>query len=137
MCKGDTKALYKTFNKITRSKSENQIPEGKSEDQLAIECAEFFTNKIQKIRDELKGKPKYVSKMNHSVAEFSKFKILTQENVEKLIKGMLTKSCELDAMPINILKNDIILKKILINCHCNKTFIESNQLEFGVNICRS
>ena len=33
--------------------------------------------------------------------------------MEKLIKGMSTKSCELDAMPTNILKNDIILKKIL------------------------
>ena len=52
-------------------------------------------------------------KKNHSVAGFSKFKILTQEEVEKLIKGMSTKSCELDAMPSTILKNDIILKKIL------------------------
>eukprot|EP00794_Sanderia_malayensis_P002898 gene2898-3350_t len=103
-CKGDTRALYKTFNKITGSKSENQMPEGKSEDQLATEFAEFFTNKIQKIRDDLKEKPKYVPKKNHSIAEFSKFKILTQEDVEKLIKGMSTKSCELDAMPTNILK---------------------------------
>ena len=33
--------------------------------------------------------------------------------MKTLIKGMSTKSCELDAMPTNILKNDIILKKIL------------------------
>ena len=71
LCKGDTRALYKTFNKITGSKSENQMPEGRSEDQLATEIAEFFTNKIQKIKE----KPKYVSKKNHSVAGFSKFKI--------------------------------------------------------------
>lgn len=42
MSKGDTKALYKTFNKTMGSKSENQMPEGKSEDQLATGFAELF-----------------------------------------------------------------------------------------------
>ena len=113
MCKGNTKELYKTFNKIIGLKSEDQMPEGKSEDQLATEFAEFFTNKIQKIRDELKENPKYVPKKNHSISGFSKFKMLTQEDVGKLIKGISTKCCELDAMSTNILKNGTILKKIL------------------------
>ena len=68
---------------------------------------------IQKIRDELKEKSKYISNKNNSIAECSKFKMLTQEDVERPIKGMSTKSCELEAMPTNILKNDIIRTKIL------------------------
>ena len=102
MCKGDTKALYKTSNKITGSRLENQMPEGRSESRLATEFSEVLTNKIWKIKDELEDKPKFVAKTNHSIAEFSKFKILIQD-VEKLLKGMETRSCELDVIPTNIL----------------------------------
>ena len=54
MCKGDTKALYKTFNKITGSKSENQMPEGKSEDQHATEFAEFLQTRYRKSEKNLR-----------------------------------------------------------------------------------
>lgn len=119
-CKGDTKRLYQTFNKLTGVKKENPLPEGKSNDELAEEFADFFLSKIEIIRNDLKDIPSYQPYSDRIIPIIDGWQDLSQDEVKKLITTMATKSCEMDIMPTKILKQilvsllEIITK--IINC---------------------
>ena len=50
----DSKQLFRTLNSLLGNKSENPLPIGTTNDQLAEDFADFFLNKIDKIRGGLK-----------------------------------------------------------------------------------
>ena len=54
-CRGDVKGLYKMVNTIMGTSSDNPFPNHTSDKDLAEEFADFFMDKIQKIRDNLTG----------------------------------------------------------------------------------
>ena len=60
-------------------------------------------NKIQTIKDSLADHPLYRPKPTN-IPKFDAFKELREEDMKKLISIMKTKSCELDILPIHILK---------------------------------
>ena len=74
------------------------------------EFADFFMNKIQKIRDALDKHPKYNS-CSKEVVSLDSFKLLSEKQVKSIIASMSTKSCELDVLPTQLLKD--ILDRIL------------------------
>ena len=102
----DAKKLHKIFNNITGNISENPLPESKSDDKLANNFANFFIQKIQKIGDSLEHHPKYeMSKSTTRLREvLSQFRELSEDEVEKIIKGMTTKSCKSDPIHTSLLK---------------------------------
>ena len=59
-CKQDTKKLYTLVNRIVGRTSENSLPKHASNNQLAEEFANYFMDKIKKIRDDPKQHPKYI-----------------------------------------------------------------------------
>ena len=133
---------YMIFNNITRNISENSLPELKSDEKLANNFADFFIQKIQKIRDSLEHHPKYdLSKSTTRLRELlSQFMEVSEDEVKKIKKGMTTKSCESDPIPTSlpkqilpaaiptIRKNNECVTKVwnfclkLEDCHCQTPF---------------
>ena len=100
-------------------KSKQVLPANNNLEDLCEEFADFFAEKIVKIRLDLEKEVatgnisttksgNQVPTINH---ELNKFHAVTEEYIEKLVNNMATKSCELDAMPTWLLKEslDILL----------------------------
>ena len=102
-CQKDTRKLYKLVVYLTGTATENPLPPGKTDNQLAEDFAKFFMNKVQTIRDNLADHPLYKPKPTN-IQKLDTFKNLSTEDVRKLINKMKTKSCELDVLPTYILK---------------------------------
>lgn len=103
-CKGDIKRLYRHFKNITGEKLENPMPEGRTDQELADDFANYFIDKIETIRDSLQSIPKFVP--SEPVAcGLDGFQSLSEEQVQKIIFSLSSKSCELDIIPTHILKD--------------------------------
>ena len=68
----DTKKLYKIINNITGTKEDNPMPPGDSDMEIAQSFAEYFVEKIDKIRDKFEYVPPY-SPPVEDIPKFSKF----------------------------------------------------------------
>ena len=108
-CGSNTKKLYNLVNNITGRVKINPMPPGKSDQLLANEFAEYFLNKIDKIRDDLVSSQTYLP-TPRDVAQLSSFQTTTEEEVINIIRSMPTKSCESDIIPTKLLKQ--ILNKL-------------------------
>ena len=102
-CNRDTKQLYKLVTELTSSVKENPLPIGKSYNELAEEITDFFLSKIQCLYDSLDGYDK-ISPQHHSASKLSSFTPLTESDVATVIRGMASKSREIDPIPTTLLK---------------------------------
>ena len=57
-CKGDTRKLYSLVRYLTGTKVQNPMPSSIGDKKLANDFADYFIEKIQKIRDDLDDNPK-------------------------------------------------------------------------------
>ena len=109
-CKGDVKGLYRMVNTLMGTSSEYPLPNHTSDKDLAEEFADFFMVKI--------------------TTRLAAFRPFEQTEVKKIIFGMKSKSCELDALPTRLLKQCIedILPTItnLVNIHCRRVYLHLN-----------
>ena len=105
-CGNDTKRLYNLVNNITGRVRVNPMPPGKSDENLAEEFADYFLNKINKIRDDLANCPTY-SPSSTCTHELSCFNSVTEEEVKKQIRSMPTKSCESNTISTKLFKQCI------------------------------
>ena len=64
-------------------------------------------NKIRKIRDALNTHPKFKPFGQSSSKFFVSFTKLVEDEVEKIIMSMPTKSCKWDVLPTKVLKDTI------------------------------
>ena len=101
--KGNSKKLYQLVSEITGTKSENPMPPGKGDNILAEEFAEYFMNKISKIRDSLKDYPNY-KPLRKEISVFDHFVEFSEAEIKMLISELNTKSCEIDILPASLLK---------------------------------
>lgn len=100
--KGKMCQLYKLVNNLTNSNQENMFHPGTDED-LSKVFLEYFMSKIKDIRHAVAGKPKY-EPTQCCEGKFYQFHEVAEDDVEKLILRMPTKSCKLDAIPTQLLK---------------------------------
>ena len=84
--------------------SNNPLPNDANNKDLAEEFADFFMDKIQKIIDNLTENPIY-KPTRKSIPSLAEFRPFNQMEVKKIILSMKTKSCELDALPMKLLKD--------------------------------
>ncbi len=105
--KGDQKALFKTVKSLLNQNTENPLPSGYSDEDLANKFSDFFCEKVTKIRNDLDTCeiPTMVldSKCAPS-ASLSEFSVLTVDEVKALIRKSPSKSCALDPIPTELLK---------------------------------
>ena len=96
---GDAKKLYSFIAHITSSKPLNPMPPAESDAILADQFADFFLDKIAKIRQRFtEDSGKYKLK-DSGCPVFRKFSTISESEVLRLIREMKVKSCELDAIP--------------------------------------
>ena len=109
----DTKKLFSLINTITGSKKTNPLPPSTSDEELAEEFATFFMSKIRKIRHALDTHPKFKPTWHNNSKSFVNFTKLVEDEAEKNIMSMPTKSCKLDVLQTKVLKEII---KLLFPC---------------------
>ena len=107
----DAKSLNKYINKLTGTKDINPMPSNRNEQQLCEDFADYFLNKIQRIRTDLSEFPLYNPSENTGIPRFRSFAPMTSKQVQKIIMEMSSKSCEIDIIPTTILKK--LLPKLL------------------------
>jgi hypothetical protein len=110
-------------SELTGTKSENPMPAGDSNISLAENFADFFLNKINKIRDSLTDYESYIPDYKET-SQFESFRIFSNDEVKKMIAELQTKYCKLDKLPTKLLKMhlDDLLPSIkeLVNMSLNQ-----------------
>ena len=101
--KGEMKKLYFVVNKIIGIDDVNPFPEGNSNEVLSQEFADFFHDKIVRMRRCWKDKV-----YEHVVLKFTKFAPFTPNQIKSIICNMNTTSCELDPIPTAVLKEILL-----------------------------
>ena len=76
----DTKKLFKLVNELTGNKNQNPLPQAKSNKEPAEEFAQFFHNKIEKIREQFETLTTY-SINNKDMPKLEKFATLSETNL--------------------------------------------------------
>ena len=89
-CNQDAKKLYSLMSYLTGTKVDNPMPEQKDEDQLTDEFAEFFMGKIKTIHDSLAEHPIH-NPHGPAKASLNQFRSVSPDDVDHIIRGMLTK----------------------------------------------
>ncbi len=102
--------LFKVMNSALNRKQDTQFPPHSSDTDLANEFSDFFTDKIDKIRDKLDNESQHQSTdIIHEIGKFnttlSEFTPLSEDQVRELVKKSPTKHCELDPMPKWLVKD--------------------------------
>ena len=82
------------------------MPPGKSDAELADDFKNFLLNKIHKIRQQFMGTYAYSSEPSDA-SRLRRFQPFTESQVKNIISSMQSKSCELYAIPIHMLKGPI------------------------------
>ena len=90
-------------NNLTTKQQPQQWPPHKSEEDLAEDFAQFFLDKITKIREALRDELVYMPTPNDP-PKLKRFTPLKEEDVRKVVMSLKTKSCELDPIPTTIFK---------------------------------
>ena len=102
-CNWDAKKLHSPLSYLTGTKIDNPMPEHTDEAQLADEFADFFIRKIKTIHYSLAEHPIY-NPHGPAKASLNQFRSVSPDDVECIIRGMPTKSCESDTIPTSLLK---------------------------------
>ena len=129
-CAADSRKLYLLINNLTTKPDPTPWPDHKDKGTLANEFAHHFQDKILQISKRFKGIPQHEEPTDYSVPQLRKFAPMTTKEVALIIKRMKTKSCELDDIPTDILKQMLPWVIELI------TKIVNRSLEEGV-FCRN
>ncbi len=132
----DQRSLFKVINKLLYCKYEQQLP---ASDDVVYRFADFFRDKIQKIRLDLPSCQ--VSTSFHSTAEplsttsfLPDFHPISEADVEKIIKRSYTIFCSLDPIATWLLKDCVtvilplitnIINLSLSQCEMSESFKEA------------
>ncbi len=111
----DSKRMYSTLNNLL-NKNTKQLPDADSLTDLCDSFAEFFTHKVNKIREELDGMSNvqcnndstYI--MDSAVSNiviFDEFQYVSADDIKEVVLAMPNKSCSLDIIPMWLLKDNI------------------------------
>ena len=102
-CDNDVKKLYNLVKHLMGRNLDSPFPNSESDKMLANEFADFFMEKVKRIRDSLEVHPTYNPQATVK-AFMCKFEQVTEKEVAKCIRDMASKSWELDAIPTTTLK---------------------------------
>ncbi len=106
--KDNPKRLFGVINTLLHRKKKSPLPNHDSEKGLADDFIDFFSSKIQKIRDQLdiQTVPYSCSFPDEKCGvEFTEFKPLSEADIRKIILQSSNSSCELDPVPVWLLKD--------------------------------
>ena len=96
------------MSELTGSQSSNPLPDPTNES-VAEDFADYFTDKIDKIQSDLDKYDKYNPSHKILKQTLSNFEPMTNEHILRIINSMATKSCESDSIPTSIFKKAVPL----------------------------
>ena len=105
---GDQKKLFKVTDNLLHKSKIPVLPSSDSDELLAIKFSEFFHQKIENIRKTFNTSSSNISP-NSSHLQTPKLCSFTPTNVEEIKKVIMkspSKSCELDAQPTSLIKDN-------------------------------
>ena len=105
-CCGDSKAMYNLVSNMLCKKADNPMPDCDGSTPLADTFADFFLEKIEKIRTELDGYPLYVPE-HRDVPAFEQFSYVSEEKVISMLKSMKYTTCPSDPFPSKLLMQHV------------------------------
>lgn len=116
----DQRKLFEVSKNLLNLKKETPFPPHADKLLLANEFCGFFVNKIKDIRVELNNSetssslPSSASASTPCHTSFSNFESLTNEDIKSLVLKAPSKSCQLDAIPSQLVKDciDVLLPAI-------------------------
>ena len=104
----NSKLLFRTVDKLLQRNKDKRYPSANSDQELANAFADFFSDKIVRIRDELLIRKEYLGERTMEDFEctscFSEFEMITDEDVLRLTRGSTIKACALDPLPVSIMR---------------------------------
>ena len=107
-CDGDQNLLFKVIDKILHNNDEPQLPSHNSLDEQVNKFADYFTEKIQSIREQITGTDAVNSVFDDENVSFgtklSSLLPASEDEVWMLITQSSNKSCCLDPIPAKITK---------------------------------
>ncbi len=108
--KGNQRKLYSIIQELASVNKDNPLPDYTCIKELADQFGDFFIRKIEDIRSDIESQEcSFHITDDQSVPDstFSSFKLLSEEEVRKLVFGSKSTSCDLDPIPTSLLKDCI------------------------------
>lgn len=109
----DSKQLFRITKDLMGKQQKSPLPSSSSEIDLSNSFADFFINKVETIRDDLRSANQVHDNddngyLDHDI-EFNgsallEFNHTTDEEIRNILRKSASKSCELDPIPTNLLK---------------------------------
>ena len=129
----ESKNLFDTLSKLSGNKKCKTLPSQGTEKTIAENMTNFYVDKIQKIRDEISAKTAssggnqlHTNKSARpNLHHLTNFEEITQDQLEKIIREMNSKTCPLDPAPTYLVKKCLNLLLPLI-LHIVNTAIRTN-----------
>ena len=103
----DSKAVQRVFNEILLKDKEVKLPRHDDPKALADRFADFFSNKVEKIRASLPDVSIASQEQPIPCATLSVFAPPTDDEIQKIVAKSPSKSCSLDPMPTWLLKSSM------------------------------
>ena len=107
-CDGDQNLLFKVIDKILHNNDEPQLPSHNSLDELVNKFADYFTENIQSIREQITGTDVVNSDFDDENVfigtKLSSLLPASEDEVRMLISRSSNKSCCLDPIPAQLIK---------------------------------
>ena len=110
---GNQTKLFEVIDNLLHKSKIPVLPSSDSDELLAIKFSEFFHQKIENIRKTFNTSSSNISPhvtLNSSHLQMPKLCSFTPTNVEEIKKVIMkspSKSCELDALPTSLIKDNI------------------------------
>ena len=136
----NSRNLYAVLRKVTGCCKEKCIPTGRSKKVIADEMANFYSEKISKIREEVQTSSASQEYSRNTISSqnlriFEKFSQVNESELRKCISEIKSKTCKADPIPTSLVKENLdILMPILLHIinSCIQQRIFPDQLKNGL-----
>ena len=124
---GNPKRLFKILGNLSGTTKQNILPTFGTDLEVAEEFSEYFTNKINKIRNLItkENHTKYNMEHGYAKTQFENFNIINEEDMKAVISSLNNKSSQLDPIPTTLLINFVDLIYPIITHIVNSTISTS------------
>ena len=109
----DTKSIYAMSFKLLGKMTDNPLPEHGSKLDLTNDFNNYFKDKIDTIMMNLQSSddnptdPKYIESHRTTDVKFEVFLLIEEDTIKTIVRSAPSKSCELDPLPIPLLKEHL------------------------------
>ena len=132
-CGNDIGQFYQIIDQVTGRNKDNPMPSNILMEELMEKFANFFLDKIVRLRNELSEIDLYEPSQRDIKIQLKEFVIVEKEKVMKYMAKLGSKKYELDPIPVKIYKQ-LIDKLVTITAHIVNTSLQSR---FPKNMERS